>query len=62
MARALFLSLPLHGHVNPSLPLVRELVDRGDAVTYYAAEAFASRIEQAGAKYRGYLPLWNWPD
>ena len=54
MARALFLSLPLHGHVNPSLPLVRELVDRGDAVTYYAAEAFAGRIEQTGAQYRPY--------
>jgi MGT family glycosyltransferase len=54
LAKALFLSLPLHGHVNPSIPLVRELVDRGDAVTYYTAEAFASRIEQTGAKYRPY--------
>src|SRR4051812_31000245 len=54
MARALFLGLPLHGHTNPTLPLVRELVDRGDEVTYYSAEAFAGRIEQAGARYRPY--------
>ena len=54
MARALFLGLPLHGHTNPSLPLVRELVDRGEEITYYAADAFAGRIAQAGARYRPY--------
>lgn len=32
MAKALVLSLPAHGHVNPTLPLVRELVSRGDQV------------------------------
>ena len=30
------------------------MVDRGDAVTYYAADAFAGRIEQTGAQYRPY--------
>ena len=54
MARALFLGLPLHGHTNPTLPLVRELVDRGEEITYYAADAFAGRIAQAGARYRPY--------
>src|SRR3954447_3348347 len=54
MARALFLGLPLHGHTNPSLPLVRELVDRGEEITYYAADAFAGRIEEAGARYCPY--------
>ena len=54
MARALFLGLPLHGHTNPTLPLVRELVDRGEEITYYSADAFAGRIEQAGARYRPY--------
>jgi MGT family glycosyltransferase len=54
MAKALFLSLPLAGHINPSLPLVRELVARGDEVVYYATDAFAARVEQAGARYRPY--------
>ena len=54
MAKALFLSLPLHGHTNPSLPLVRELVERGDEVIYYSADAFAAKIEQTGARYRPY--------
>jgi MGT family glycosyltransferase len=52
--KGLFLSLPLHGHINPSLPLVRELVGRGDEIVYCSAAAFAARIEQTGARYRSY--------
>lgn len=54
MAKALFLSLPLHGHVNPSLPLVRALVARGDEVVYAANDRFAARIEETGARYHAY--------
>ena len=46
MARALFFSLPLHGHINPSLPLVSELVAQGDEIIFYAAAPFAAKIEQ----------------
>jgi UDP:flavonoid glycosyltransferase YjiC (YdhE family) len=54
MPKALFLSLPLHGHVNPSLPLVRELVGRGDEVVYFANDRFAARVAEAGARYQAY--------
>src|SRR5215211_1406254 len=54
MRKALFLSLPLHGHTNPSLPLVRELVRRGDEVIYYSTDSFAEKIAQTGARYRPY--------
>jgi MGT family glycosyltransferase len=54
MTKALFLSLPLYGHINPSLPLVRELVERGDEIIFYSAGTFAQRIEQSGARYRPY--------
>ena len=54
MAKALFLGLPLYGHTNPSLPLVRELVQRGDEVVYFSTEAFAASIVQAGARYQSY--------
>lgn len=54
MAKALFLGLPLHGHTNPSLPLVRALADRGDDIVYFSGDAFATAIRQAGAHYRPY--------
>ena len=58
MAKALFLSLPLHGHVNPSLPLVRELVARGDEVVYIANARFSARIAEAGGRYQPYRDPW----
>ena len=50
MACIFFFSLPAHGHVNPTLPLVRELTSRGHRVLYYDAEAFREKIEAAGAQ------------
>jgi MGT family glycosyltransferase len=56
MATLLFYNLPAHGHVNPSLPLVRELTARGHRVVYVMTEGYRSRIEAAGAEFRAYDP------
>ncbi len=44
-----FLSFPGHGHVNPTLPLVEELVRRGHRVSYAVQQQFAAAVECAGA-------------
>ena len=54
MAKVLFLSLPLTGHINPSLQLVQELAARGDEVVYYATAGFAGKIEESNAQFRPY--------
>jgi MGT family glycosyltransferase len=58
MARALFFTMPLHGHMNPALPLVGELVARGDDVVCCSSDAFAPAIRRAGARFRPYDHPW----
>ncbi|MBA8824713.1 MGT family glycosyltransferase [Saccharopolyspora lacisalsi] len=48
-----FVAPPAHGHVNPSLPLVEELVARGHRVTYATGEGLISKVEAAGAEGLG---------
>lgn len=51
MACIFFFSIPAHGHVNPTLPLVRELTARGHRVIYYETEEFRQKIEASGAQF-----------
>ncbi len=51
MACIFFFSIPAHGHVNPTLPLIRELAARGHRVVYYETEEFRAKIEAAGAEF-----------
>lgn len=43
--------IPGHGHVNPSLPIVKELVDRGHELDYCCMEEFRELIERTGANF-----------
>jgi MGT family glycosyltransferase len=54
MSNVLFLGLPSHGHVNPTLGLIHELTRRGEKVSYFASEAFRAKIEAAGAVFFAY--------
>src|SRR5688500_15268353 len=54
MARCLFFGLPVHGHTNPTLPLVRELSRRGDDVIYLSTAEFADAIAATDATFRPY--------
>ena len=45
------LTMPAHGHVNPFLPLVRELTRRGHRVTWPTTSAFAAAVVAAGAEF-----------
>lgn len=56
MPKGLVVGLPLHGHMNPLLALVRELVRLGDTVVVYSTAPFAERIREAGARYQPYRP------
>lgn len=46
-----FICLPATGHVNPTLPVVAELVRRGHRVTYATSAKYAAAVESAGAAF-----------
>src|SRR5919202_3171303 len=52
VSRILVFNVPAHGHVNPTLPVVRELVSRGEQVIYYLTDEFEPQIRHTGAEFR----------
>lgn len=43
--------IPAHGHVNPTLALVKELTDSGHDIFYFSFEQFREKIENVGARF-----------
>lgn len=58
-----FFNYAAHGHINPTLPVVAELVRRGHRVTYTVASHFADVVAATGAEviaYESVVPkAWN---
>ncbi|MBO5371816.1 MAG: glucosyltransferase [Lachnospiraceae bacterium] len=51
MSKIVFFCIPAYGHTNPTLPVVKELVDLGHEVYYYSFNEFKEKIENAGAHF-----------
>ena len=51
MSKIVFFCIPAHGHTNPTLGVVRELVSRGHQVWYYSYNMMREKIEAAGAAF-----------
>jgi len=62
MGRIVYFSLPAHGHINPTLPVIRELVRRQQQVIYYGTERFRQAIEDTGAEFRPYSAEFDMPE
>ena len=54
MSKVVMLGHPAPGHINPTLPVIAELVRRGEEVSYYATEPFRAKVEAVGAAFRSY--------
>jgi MGT family glycosyltransferase len=59
MARIFVFNLGLHGHINPTLGVIHELVQGGDEVVYFAPPEFGDTILQTGARFRPYQSLFH---
>jgi UDP:flavonoid glycosyltransferase YjiC (YdhE family) len=47
--KAVSFNIPAYGHINPTLPGVTELVQRGHQVVYFNSVAFEQVIKETGA-------------
>ncbi len=62
MARFLIGTIPLIGHINPALPIARQLVERGHEVWWYTGIAFQSKVEATGARFLPMPTGMDFPD
>ncbi|MBQ2614440.1 MAG: glucosyltransferase [Clostridia bacterium] len=51
MSSIVFFGIPAHGHTNPTLEVVKELVSRGHQVWYYSYDMLREKIESTGATF-----------
>ena len=51
MKKIAFFGIPAHGHTNPTLAVVKSLVERGHEVRYYSYDLMREKIESSGARY-----------
>ena len=49
MSKIVFFCIPAHGHTNPTLGVVRELISHGHQVWYYSYHIMREKIESTGA-------------
>lgn len=54
MQKILFINLPYHGHVVPTIGLVQELIKQGCQVTYLMPFDWEEKIAESGALFCGY--------
>ena len=52
--KILFINLPYHGHVVPTIGLVQELIKQGCEVTYLMPFDWEEKVAESGAKFYGY--------
>ena len=52
MAKIAYIGLPAHGHTNPVLPIVKQLVENGHEVLFYNAESFRDKVEPTGVNFK----------
>nr|WP_225445862.1 macrolide family glycosyltransferase [Paenibacillus arenosi] len=50
----MYLNLPAEGHVNPTLGLVKQLVENGEEVVYMCTEDYRGKLSQTGAQFLPY--------
>lgn len=51
MMKIAWFCIPAHGHTNPTLGVIKEMVNAGHEVFYFSFDMFREKIEKVGATY-----------
>lgn len=54
MKKFLIINYPGHGHVNPTIKLMKDLISLGNEVVCYCTEEFRYIVEKTGARFKSY--------
>lgn len=54
MSKVLFLGIPSHGHMNPTLGLANALIQQGEEITFFSSLEFKDPLEAIGTHFRCY--------
>ncbi|WP_255287123.1 macrolide family glycosyltransferase [Bacillus cereus] len=54
MSKALVINFPAEGHINPTIGVVKELVNRGEEVIYYCEEEYRYKLQNIDIQFRNY--------
>ena len=60
--KILIATVPLSGHVNPAIPIARQLLADGHEVAWYTGSAFKSVVESTGAAFYPFINAKNYCD
>lgn len=62
MARILVGSVPVVGHINPLVPVVRALAARGHEVRWYTGRKYRAKVEATGAQFEPWQQARDYDD
>jgi UDP:flavonoid glycosyltransferase YjiC (YdhE family) len=62
VARILVASIPVVGHLNPLVPIVRVLCARGHDVAWYTGAKYRAKVEATGARWFGMTAARDYDD
>ena len=51
MNKIAFFCIPAHGHINPTLEVIKELIQNDCEVRYYCYDIMREKIESSGATF-----------
>lgn len=54
MSKAVVINFPAESHINPTIEVVKELVNKAEDVVYYCEEEYRFKLQNVDVQFRNY--------